>query len=580
MAEIGDARHLLRVFSRYSERPGRSLASISGLSFLGGMSEAVVLVLISTVAISTTGTSETVVLGPVELSQRGALLSGFALLVLNALVSVALGWVVATTTTQASLSARQSLLEAFHDASYQRKSQDRAATLQEALTTYVDRFSNSLMILTTLITGALNVASFGIAAIVVSPSAALALVIIGLLLVVVLRPANRRMRGANQALSRQRRAYAEGATESVLLARELSVFGASGIAGQRLRDLDKTVAREFWRSKFLTRVTPKVYQTLVFALAVSGLFIVLGQDEPDLAAIGAVVILVIRSLSYGQQVLIAYQALAESRPFVDRFVGMLESYTHESRAVGHTAVGAMEQIRFRGAGFAYGDGAVALAGLDGTIAAGETIGVVGPSGAGKSTLVNLLLRLYEPTTGDILVNGVPLKEVLDGEWHQRTAIVPQEPRLIHGTIADNIRFFRDLDDADVQQAAVEAHIDGFIRTLPGGYESPVGELGMGLSGGQRQRICIARALAGQPDLLVLDEPTSALDGESEAAIQRTLEELKGRVTMVIAAHRLSTLSICDRLWVLEDGRLVASGTAPELAETSPYYREAMRLAGL
>lgn len=195
-------------------------------------------------------------------------------------------------------------------------------------------------------------------------------------------------------------------------------------------------------------------------------------------------------------------------------------------------------------------------------------------------MVNVLLRLYEPTSGEVLVNGVALHDVDDNEWHRRVAIVPQEPRLTHGTIADNIRFLRDLDDESVQQAAVEAHIDGFIRTLPAGYDSPVGELGMGLSGGQRQRICIARALAGKPDLLVLDEPTSALDGESEAAIQRTLQQLKGQVTMVIVAHRLSTLSICDRLLVLEDGRLVASGSADDLAESSPYYREAMRLAGL
>ena len=130
--------------------------------------------------------------------------------------------------------------------------------------------------------------------------------------------------------------------------------------------------------------------------------------------------------------------------------------------------------------------------------------------------------------------------------------------------------------AALEEAADAAHILDFVQTLPEGLDAPVGELGMGLSGGQRQRICIARALAGRPDLLVLDEPTSALDGDSEAAIQRTLEELKGHVTMVVVAHRLSTLSICDRLVVFQDGRVAAVGTPEELMASSTAGGNKMR----
>ena len=154
------------------------------------------------------------------------------------------------------------------------------------------------------------------------------------------------------------------------------------------------------------------------------------------------------------------------------------------------------------------------------------------------------------------------------------------PRLIHGTIAENIRFLRQIDDAAVRQAAQDANIAEYIESLPLGYESPVNELGTSLSGGQRQRICIARALAGNPDLLVLDEPTSALDGESEEAIQRTLQNLTGRVTMLIVAHRMSTLTICDRLVLLSGGTVLDAGTADELRESSRYYRDAIRRAGL
>ena len=159
-----------------------------------------------------------------------------------------------------------------------------------------------------------------------------------------------------------------------------------------------------------------------------------------------------------------------------------------------------------------------------------------------------------------------------------TAIVPQEPRLLHGTIAENIRFFRDLSDEAIEAAAEGANIASFIRSLPHGFDSAVGELGQNLSGGQRQRICIARALAGNPQLLVLDEPTSALDGESEAAIQATLSDLKGQVTMFIVAHRLSTLSICDRIMVVEGGRIADLAQPTELLERSTYFSEATQQA--
>ncbi|MCU1499113.1 MAG: ATP-binding cassette subfamily protein [Acidimicrobiales bacterium] len=578
--ERTDVGRLLGVLARFDPRSRASMAVISALSFVTGLTEAGVLVSITTVAISTTTTDKTVSMGRFELAQREVLLGAFGLLALNLLLSLLLARTIAEISTKASLAARQELLTAFHRASFQRKSLDRVAALQEALTTYVDRFMLGFGSLTSLFAAALNLASFALAALIVSPLAAVALAVIGLLMVLVLKPTAARTRDAGLALSAQRRGYAEGATESVLLARELSVFGVADVAGARLQKLDAAVGADFWRLRFLLVITPRIYQLAAFSLAVAGLFVLTGRDVEDLAAIGAVVLLVVRSLSYGQQMLTGLQQLSEHRPYVDKLMDMMDAYESEPRHAGTVPVGTFEHIGLVDVSFAYPDGSAALTGLDLEITAGETVGIVGPSGSGKSTLVNLLLRLYEPSSGTILVNGVGLREVLDDEWHRRTAIVPQEPRLVHGTIADNIRFFRDLPDEVIAQAAAEANIADFIATLPAGYESPVGELGSGLSGGQRQRLCIARALAGHPDLLVLDEPTSALDGESEAAVQRTLEALKGRVTMVVVAHRLSTLSICDRLVVLRDGSLAAAGTPEELAASSPYYREAMRLAGL
>lgn len=575
-----DSREVARVLLRFEPRGRSKLSLIGVLSLVSGLSEAGVIALVSGAAVATAQGDAAVRLSVVSLRPMEALWLAMGLIGLNVAMSVVLANALATLSSDTSYAARTRIVSAFHRASYQRKSQDRLAALQEVLTTYVDRLATAFSALSLLISAVLSTASFAIAAVIVSPLAAVVIAMVGVLLAGVLRPAAKLTRRASGSLARQRRHYAEGATESVLLARELSVFGVSGVAGARLREVDKGVAREYRKTRYLLSLAPKVYQALALACAVAGLMVLSQTKISNLAAVGAVVLLLVRSLSYAQGILTGLQAMSEHRTYVDRLMTFLDSYEGEAKPHGTIAIGSLTKVELHDVGFGYEADSLALADIGLSIAGGETIGIVGPSGAGKSTLVNLLLRLYTPTSGSILVNGISLEEVEDEEWHRRTAIVPQEPRLLHGTVADNIRFLRKIDEATVELAANEANIAEFVRSLPDGFDAPVGELGMGLSGGQRQRICIARALAGRPDLLVLDEPTSALDGDSEAAIQRTLEALKGRVTMVLVAHRLSTLSICDRLVVMKDGRVESVGTPAELLGTSEYYREALRLAGI
>lgn len=578
--KTSDVVRTLRVFQSVQPRALRTLILIGGLAFIGGLSEAATLVMITAAAVGLTDPSTSAALGPLSLSRSQALWVAAGLVIVTFATSWAQATLIARMGADSARRARSQLLDAFHNSSYQRKSEDRLALLQEALTTYVDRFAISFNSLSNLLAGSLNLLSFAAAAVMVSPQAALALVFIGGLMQIVLRPASKRTRAASQALASQRRSYAEGATESVLMARELAVFGVTEEAGQRLGALDQAVSHQFFQARFLAAFTPKIYQCVAFALVVAGLAALGSTDSADLAGIGAVVLLLLRSLSYGQQLVTSVQQASESRPFVDRLIDLTDSYRAEARHPGVRPIGALESIDLDRVCFSYPSRSDVLTELDLHLDAGETLGLIGPSGGGKSTLVNLLLRLYEPGSGTISMNGMPLQEIRSSDWHKRTAIVPQDPRLLLGSIADNIRFLRPMDDDRVVEAARAANIEPFILSLPQGFDSPVGEMGAGLSGGQRQRICIARALAGRPDLLVLDEPTSALDGESEAAIQRTLEELKGKVTMIIVAHRISTLSICDRLAVLNEGRLTAVGTAAELAVDSPYFREAVRLSGL
>jgi ABC-type multidrug transport system fused ATPase/permease subunit len=208
---------------------------------------------------------------------------------------------------------------------------------------------------------------------------------------------------------------------------------------------------------------------------------------------------------------------------------------------------------------------------------GEAVGVVGPSGAGKSTLVQILLNLREPDEGRYLINSTPVQQFLQNVWYTRVAYVPQEPRLVHASAAENIRYFRGLDDDAVVRGAQLARIHEDILSWPNGYETIIGPRADAVSGGQQQRICLARALAAMPEILILDEPTSALDPRSETLIQESLTALKHKVTLFIVAHRMSTLDICDRVMVILDGHLDAFDTIALLTKTNPYYRSASSL---
>jgi ABC-type multidrug transport system fused ATPase/permease subunit len=209
---------------------------------------------------------------------------------------------------------------------------------------------------------------------------------------------------------------------------------------------------------------------------------------------------------------------------------------------------------------------------------GESIGIVGPSGAGKSTLVQLLLRLRQPDGGSYLVGGVNAQAIDLASWCRHFVFVPQDNRLLFGTVADNIAFYRrGIGRSDIEEAARRAQLHDDVQQWPDGYDTMIGQGAQDLSGGQTQRLGLARALLGRPSVLVLDEPTSALDLHSERLVQRTLEDLHGEVTMFIVAHRMSTLSICDRVLVLRDGEVEAFGAASELRRTEGFYRETMQL---
>lgn len=230
-------------------------------------------------------------------------------------------------------------------------------------------------------------------------------------------------------------------------------------------------------------------------------------------------------------------------------------------------------VTFRNVSFAYREGMPVLHNIDLEIAAGQTVALVGPTGAGKTSIANLAARFYDATAGAVLIDGWDVRSVTQQSLRRQMGLVPQEPFLFAGTVADNIRFGRaEASAADVISAAQSANADGFIRALPDGYETVILEGGVNLSLGQRQLVCIARAVLADPRILILDEATASVDTVTEMLIQTAVDRLLENRTAIVIAHRLSTIRNADLICVLDNGRIVERGSHAELLAHGGLYK--------
>jgi ABC-type multidrug transport system fused ATPase/permease subunit len=268
-------------------------------------------------------------------------------------------------------------------------------------------------------------------------------------------------------------------------------------------------------------------------------------------------------------------AAGEAESSAERLSELLNLTPGAATEDGGAALDEIRSIAFENVSFAYpGVAAPVLQDVSFRLSPGRALALVGPSGSGKSSLVKLMLRLYEPTAGRILVNDRPIGDFSLASLRARIGIVLQDVALFNDTIARNIAFAReDARPDEIAAAARLAHADDFIRRLPEGYETDVGERGVKLSGGERQRISVARAILRDPDLVILDEATSALDSEAERLVQAGLDSLMARRTAIVIAHRLSTIRGADEICVLQAGRIVERGRHADLVVLNGLYAQ-------
>lgn len=388
-----------------------------------------------------------------------------------------------------------------------------------------------------------------------------------------IRFATRRADETGKAVVEENKQFGLRMWESINSLQLIRAFAREGYESRRLRQVSERVRQRLLRLDMLW-AAPGPVSEISIALMIGVLILAAQRTGTGVAALAAFLSLLYRLQGPVRELLqskIALDGIGAAIDDVDDFLRATD--TPYLRSGSLPARPLRQAVEFRDVSFRYAPGEpLALDGVSFSIPAGTTTAIVGESGAGKSTIMSLLFRFRDPTSGEILADGTALPAFELHSWRERLSVMSQEVHLFNDTIAGNIGY-ADFDAGadEIRQAARIATADDFITGLPDGYETRVGDQGMRLSGGQRQRIALARAILRNPDLLLLDEATNALDVETEQAFQLALEQFSKNRTLVVIAHRLSTVRAADQIIVLSKGRVVEVGPPDRLLERPGHF---------
>jgi ABC-type multidrug transport system fused ATPase/permease subunit len=445
-----------------------------------------------------------------------------------------------------------------------------------------DAASNTLMQLIRLMGFAILLSAYVVTMLFVSWQMTIVAVVLGIAVAYPLR----RLLGKSHAAGRQLKEVNE-ALSQFLIERiaSLRLIRMSGMEVVERSEFDRIADERRERLINIDRLAARLsmlVEPILAGIAFIFLYVGFSYFGLGLESIALFMLIMLRLVPLGRDILTARQTVLAFEPQLHSTYRRLSVLSGAREPAGGKRVFAElnDKLSIRDVTFSYPDAqAPALCGLTLDIAAGQVTALVGPSGGGKSTLVDLLPRLRTPQGGMILFDGEPIESFSTASLRDAIAFAPQTPQFFDVTVGDHIRFGRsDADDRAVREAAADAGALEFIDQFPEGFDTRLGERGLRLSGGQRQRLDLARVLVKRAPVLIFDEPTSALDAASEAAFRSVIEKIKAarKQTVIIIGHRLSTVAIADRVFVIDAGRVVSEGTHAELRDREGWYRDAWR----
>lgn len=453
----------------------------------------------------------------------------------------------------------------------------KIGAIQSTLTNDVNVFQSSIGVVRDSIDGPIKVITGAAIVFALQWQLALAAMVVTPAIVLVIQRNSRKLRAAQAQVQHDLSQLSAAMQESMQGARVVQAFGAESATAKRFENLAEASFRsQMVAARRIAKLRPSVELIGAVSLAIVTMIVAYlvsrgGLGVPQLGAF----LFALDTINQGMKSLgNLNQTLSQITAATDRIYSEVLDVPEpladgpDSRELPNP----VGRVEFRNVTFEYPDGTPALKNVSFSIEPGSSLALVGPSGAGKSTIADLLLRFYDPTEGQVLFDGVDVRELKVSWLRSQMAVVPQQTFLFAGTVAENVRMGKvEASDEEVWQAAKAAHAEPFLRELPAQIQTELGERGAGLSGGEAQRVAIARAVVRQPRVLVLDEATSNLDALSEKSVQEALEEImQGRTTLFIA-HRLSTAARADRVLMLRSGEVLELGSHKELMDRDGAY---------
>jgi len=395
----------------------------------------------------------------------------------------------------------------------------------------------------------------------------------GVVLVFLLRPFLRRAQSIGKQGAKVEKQFAQFLNEHIIGMKSIK---AAGVERDAIADGNSHIGllRSLSiRQAFIRSVGSSFFQPFSLILVVVLYLLTYQTAEFSIVSFAASLYLIQKIFTYLESGQNALQSVSELVPYAQNVTEFKHNLDlHRESSSGDKPFVFKKEIVFKEVSFSYDESKTILDNVDFSIKTGETVGLIGPSGAGKTSVADLILRLFKPNAGSLLLDGVPSESIALEEWRKHIGYVSQDVFLLNSTIEENIRFYnKKLTVEEIENAAKQANIYDFIKGLPEGFDTVTGDRGVMLSGGQRQRIALARALASKPALLILDEATSALDHESEKLIRESIRALHGKVTVLIIAHRPSTVAEADNILVLSHNHIVERGSPKELLQNSGSY---------